>query len=332
MKKSLIALAVLGSMVGVASAQSSVTLFGIVDANLSSVKTGSASKQILGTDGLSSSRLGFKGEEDLGGGLKAGFWLEHRLQPDSGTLSSSRFWHGRASVSLMGEFGEVRLGRFLTDSFMGITSYDIFGTNGMGQNLPLFSTLGSGAQTLVRADNTVAYFLPAMGGLYGSVSVAAGEGTDANKYTGGRLGYGAGPIDVSVSMSQTGTTNKYKLSTVGGSYDAGVAKLFLSFSNTKYLDRKQTISTIGATVPVGTGTFRIQFAKSNANAAAEAITGDAKLFGLGYVHPLSKRTTLYADYGRISNEGKATFVVSGAPGAAAGQDSTGYSVGVRHSF
>ena len=83
MKKSLLALAVLGAFAGAASAQSSVTLFGIVDVNARYVKTGDVKIKSLGTDGINSSRLGFRGVEDLGGGLKAGFaWT--RPYPRSG--------------------------------------------------------------------------------------------------------------------------------------------------------------------------------------------------------------------------------------------------------
>ncbi len=85
MKKSLLALAVLGTFAGVASAQSSVTLFGIVDVGIRNVKNGSnPDLWTQSTDGLNSSRLGFRGVEDLGGGLSAGFWLEAGLAADCG--------------------------------------------------------------------------------------------------------------------------------------------------------------------------------------------------------------------------------------------------------
>src|SRR5687768_18396130 len=110
MKKSLLALAVLGVFAGAASAQSSVTLFGVVDANAKAVKNGSTTTKQLGTDGLASSRLGFRGVEDLGGGMSAGFWIEGGLQPDTGNAGGMN-WQRRSTVSLMGGFGEVRLGR-----------------------------------------------------------------------------------------------------------------------------------------------------------------------------------------------------------------------------
>jgi predicted porin len=110
MNKHLIALALLGLTAGAASAQSSITLFGVVDAGLRSIKTGTVSAKELATDGNSSSRFGFRGEEDLGNGLKAGFWLEAPLSTDTGKGDSTRLFNRRSTVSLISNTaGEVRL-------------------------------------------------------------------------------------------------------------------------------------------------------------------------------------------------------------------------------
>src|SRR5438105_13924062 len=160
MKKSLLALAVLGAFAGAASAQSSVTLFGVVDVNVKSVKNADTTTRQVGTDGLASSRLGFRGIEDLGGGLQAGFWIEGAMTPDDGTAGGQQ-WRRRSTVSLLGGFGEVRLGRDYTPTFWNLTIFDPFGTNGVGSYLNLFASGGvgtpvlSGAQTLVRASNTI---------------------------------------------------------------------------------------------------------------------------------------------------------------------------------
>jgi predicted porin len=157
MKKSLVALAAL-AVAGVASAQSSVTLFGVVDASISgysntarderptvfpnafgvpvylnqgSVKT---SSRQLANSGYNSSRLGFRGTEDLGGGLAASFWLEAPISNDDGQTGVSTFQR-RSTVSLSGGFGELRLGRDYTPTFWNDTVFDPFGTNGVGTNL-----------------------------------------------------------------------------------------------------------------------------------------------------------------------------------------------------
>jgi predicted porin len=202
MKKSLVALAAL-AVAGVASAQSSVTLFGVVDAGVSYVENksenafGGSVKQsqwLLSNSGYNSSRLGFRGTEDLGGGLAASFWLEAGMNNDTGAGGGNApFVSGgglnfnrRSTVSLSGAFGEVRLGRDYTPTFWNDTVFDPFGTNGVGTNL--ISTANgfssSGAVTngftannqYVRASNSVGYFLPPnLGGFYGQFMYAFNE-------------------------------------------------------------------------------------------------------------------------------------------------------------
>src|SRR5215203_7136436 len=109
MKKSLLALAVLGAYAGVASAQSSVQLFGTLDVNARYIKNSGRDRALsMGTDGINSSELRFQGIEDLGGGLKAGFNIRSGFNPDTGT-TGSKFWNRRATVSLYSNAGELRL-------------------------------------------------------------------------------------------------------------------------------------------------------------------------------------------------------------------------------
>ena len=137
----------------------------------------------MGTDGMSSSRLGFRGVEDLGGGLKASFWLEMGLAPDTGRSARGDWGSGtaqrnqlvfnrRSTVSLSNQWGELRLGRDYTATFWSWTVFDPFGTNGVGAatNLALGRTCqtalaGTTYGTLVRANNMVQYILP--GGVFG---------------------------------------------------------------------------------------------------------------------------------------------------------------------
>src|SRR4051794_22871204 len=115
MNSKVLAAAVALAAAASANAQSSVvTIFGTVDASARSITTGDNTVRQLGTDGTNFSRLGFKAEEDLGGGLKAGVWLESALNPDTGTTNvSGKFWHRRSTVSLFTTYGELRIGRDL---------------------------------------------------------------------------------------------------------------------------------------------------------------------------------------------------------------------------
>jgi len=334
MKKSLLALAVLGAFSGIAAAQSSVTVFGVIDVDARYIKnkTGATSvhSKTLSTDGLSNSRLGFRGVEDLGGGLKAGFWLESALSAVNGTIDQVRFWGRRSTVSLLGGFGEVRLGRDFTPSYNGYADYATFGTNGSGgaqlfANYVLAGSLSPNqAQTATRADNMVSYFLPSgLGGLFGQFSIAAAEGHTGDattfenmKYVGGRLGYAAGPVSASVSYGKTDvapliaggvTDNTFSRVTAGASYDFGVAKLNAFYIVSKLAVRKATDIEVGATVPVGPGQIRVSYARIKVNdgvAALSALAPDANKLALGYVHNLSKRTALYATAGHINNKSR----------------------------
>ena len=118
------------------------------------------------------------------------------------------------------------------------------------------------------------------------------------------------------------------------SYDLGVAKPSFSYTEGKYNAAKQSIWTAAVVVPLGQGAINASYTDAKANTAAEAIAGvgDAKLFAVGYVYNLSKRTALYTTYAQIENNGLGRFVVAGAPAAANGQKSSGFDVGVRHSF
>ncbi|MBO9515689.1 MAG: porin [Variovorax sp.] len=290
MKKSLVALAALAT-VGAASAQSSVTLFGVLDAAISSysnkaedknfasfanptyVNRGSvtSSRTALTSSGHTSSRIGFRGTEDLGGGLAASFWLEASLGNDDGTAgagfnklssadASNQFFNRRSTVSLSGAFGEVRLGRDYTPVFWNDTVFDPFGTNGVGANLVNTATKTFGQPTpdyYTRTNNSVGYFLPPnLGGFYGQVMYSFNEkdsfdpatatpnavnNSRQGRYIGGRFGYANGPLDVAAAYGTTivgdqfyrGVTNNLNAWNLGGSYDFGVVKLFAEYSQSK---------------------------------------------------------------------------------------------------
>ncbi|MFG6432366.1 porin [Roseateles sp. LYH14W] len=342
MKKALIALAVLGLTGGAAVAQSSVTLFGVVDAAVRYTKANGVTAKRLDSSGLGTSRLGVRGVEDLGGGLKAGFWLESQIDTDTGVAGGgSAFWGRRATVSLTGEFGEVRLGRNKTASRLHLEDFDPYAATGLPNTLAVYSNLGGGNSTAYgRADNLASYSLPGgLGGFYGGVDVAAAEGTLANKHMSARAGYKAGPLHVSGTFANAdGPAAKYKLTSVGVAYDLGVAKPSFAYTQAKYGARKQTIYTAAVVVPLGQGSIQASYTDAKANTAAETAAtgytriGDASLLAVGYTYNLSKRTALYTTVAQISNDGAARFALSGSPAVAAGGKSSGFDVGVRHSF
>jgi predicted porin len=203
MIKSIVALAALVAT-GSAFAQSSVLLFGIADISLSryAVSEG-GNKTALTHSGAGASRLGFRGAEDLGGGMAASFWLESAITPDDGTPGGLAF-RRRSTVSLSGNWGELRLGRDHNASYWNDTYFDPFTTNGVGSNIifrteqsttafPFTKDGAANSPNYVRADNMIGYMLPPdLGGVYGQFQYALHEqvgGQNTGKYTGARLGY-----------------------------------------------------------------------------------------------------------------------------------------------
>lgn len=234
MKKSLIALTSLCA--AGAFAQSSVTVFGAVDLGYESVKTNAGRISGIGPSALASSALGFRGVEDLGGGLAASFWLEAALNPasgygPSGTTQNNQnttipagglMFNRRSTVGLSGNFGELRIGRDYTPSYWNYTFYDPFGNTSVGISLTAAGSAGAAA-TQVRASNSIAYFLPkSLGGFFGQVTYAIGNrastetfsGTspayavgrntsDNGRYVGLRFGYGQGPFQTAAAYGRT---------------------------------------------------------------------------------------------------------------------------------
>lgn len=340
MKKSLIALAVT-AVAGIASAQSSVTIFGVTDVNIRNVKnSGVAGNTTMSGGGLSSNRFGFRGVEDLGGGLKAGFWLESDINVDSGTTNANgKLFARRSTASLMGNWGELRLGRDLMPSGAHSYIYDPFGVIGVGGSNNT-SRMPALSPTYYRSDNAVQYFSPNLSGFQAQFSWAPDESgvNNVNRYVGTRLSYGAGPLSVSASYGSTNlAVGKYQSVGLAGSYDLGVVKLMSHYYRDKIAgsatpEEKRFL--VGVTVPMGAGEVRASYVRSDATGGTAAYNAsDASQLALGYTHNLSKRTALYTTFARISNKGGATFAVSGGtPGITAGGNSTAYEFGMRHSF
>ena len=346
MKKSLLALAALVSFAGAASAQSTVTLFGIVDAAYAHLSAGGKSVKGITNSGLNSSRLGFRGVEDLGGGMKAGFWIEGALSNDDGN-AAGQTWQRRSTVSLMGDaWGEIRLGRDYVPHFWNTTVYDPFGTNGVGQAMTygLAGNVGGNITNQVRSNNTIGYFLPGnLGGFTGQFQIGFGEnagGVKTNNYVGGRLGYAAGPLSVHGAYGKTeGLTDAadVKALNFGASYNFGVVVPMVFWGQEKAGNGgKVQAWLLGATAPFGQHEVRAAYSRYDIKEPAAVRNNDWNKFAVGYGYNLSKRTQMYATYARVSNKGAQNKTVSnnglGGVTAAPGGNSTGYELGLRHSF
>ena len=330
MKKTLLALAVLGTLAGTASAQTNVTIYGVVDAGVSWIDNGAAAGNTVRMDSglLNGSRLGFRGTEDLGGGLSANFQIENGFDSTTGAATQGGLLFGRqAWVGLSNNLGAVKLGRqnnvlYVASAFV----YDPFGISLAGDASKFFKLYGS------RTDNAVDFSVKA-GGVTGELAYGFGEvagNNSGNRQLGVMLRYKAGPVDALLAYHRqnnaTGTDNA-KTTLLGGNYDFGRAKVYAAYAWDKglgALDQRDAL--IGVGVPVGgVGTVLASYIRKTDKAVANA---DSNQIALGYVHDLSKRTALYTSYSRVSNDGAANY--GGA--AVAGATVKLFDFGVRHRF
>lgn len=277
-KRSMLGVAI-WAMGSAASAQSSLTVFGVVDAAVSGFSNKSrdsrnptlarpgdlnrgdveVSSKMLRNSGYNSSRVGFRGTEDLGGGLAASFWLEAPITNDDGQTGIFAFSR-RSTVSLSGPFGEIRLGRDYSPTFWNDSAADPWNQVGGGSSLMSAAlglvSAGNGFatnQNYARASNSVGYFLPpGLGGFYGQVMYVFNEnagyspgnltppGVNANggvnpgqvtpsqagRYAGGRLGYASGPLDVAIAYGQSNLSDSFYAGTTDLVKIANVAAIY----------------------------------------------------------------------------------------------------------
>jgi predicted porin len=337
------ALAGLTLAAGTAAAQpSSVTIYGLIDQSVSKMNSGQSTltffpNTLVGRPGTwtvlasTSSRLGFRGSEDLGDGYKANFLIEHRFQPDTGTTEPrdgalTTFWNAASWVGLSGSFGEVRLGRQFVPAFYVAVATDPWSYDYNVGGAAAFTRGGNGVTT---AYNAVTYRSPVAAGFSAEVMVAAAEGGAAavnapagrvGRNTGANVQYSRGPLWVAAAYNdsrQENTPIRNRYWTLGGAYDFGFIRPTISYAegqnNVSNNPRTRTML-IGATAPLGLGRLKMVVARydaalgqnfnaSNASLPQTLTKGENTVkLGLGYEYFLSKRTSLHADIGTAKTQ------------------------------
>jgi predicted porin len=349
--------------VGTASAQqTALTIYGLVDAGIvreSGGINGSTTKLTSGVQ--NGSRLGFKGTEDLGGGLTAKFVLESGFNIDTGASgqggqgqTTGRLFGRQAYVGLGGNWGNVTLGRQYTPHYLAIADIDPFGVGLAGNALNLIPSI-------LRTDNTIKYTTPTWSGFVADVSYTLGEqpgNNTAGRQYGAAIGYANGPLVVKLAhqrangpaAGQADTSgfpapiaagDRSRNTFLGAKWDFGVAAASVAFNTNKGGTLPGTTGTIdsrdwllGVSVPYGTSTFLASYIRKNDRTANNT---DANQWALGYTFAMSKRTNFYASWARISNDRDLTYRVGNATdtGFATAPTATGdkaFNVGVRHLF
>lgn len=351
MKKSLLALAVLGAFAGTAAAQTNVTLYGIADAAIGAADRGGQNESniVHVFSGVqSTSRFGVRGSEDLGNGLRGVFNLEARVGMDDGG-HDAQFWQRRAVVGLAGGFGTIVLGRDYTPGFTAAGTTDVMGY-GLFNNWLTYTTNGGIA---TRASNGLFYTSPNWGGLTVRGMFAAGETDDEynaagvrtqKKGTGNAYGlsavYANGPFTLQGYYQQAdgGINSDLKQYGIGGQYAFGMFRVALNYGmaeDTRFADEHEGLG-VGIGVKVGQGEFLANYIRQEFKSDEKADS-----FGIAYVHPLSKRTNLYATYGQLKNKNGGQFgmraadlFVGGDAPYSAGVNSKpkALAIGIRHMF
>jgi predicted porin len=363
MKKLHIALAIAGALTGTAYAETTVDIYGVVDMGFVR-ETGTVAGLTNGTGGAilpagnklssgaqSGTRLGFRGSEDLGGGLKALFVLETGIAADAGGFNQGNVAFARQSfVGVRGNFGTVTLGRQYTSYFLSLSQIaDPFaaGLAGNAQNLMLPpgvpagtpaatdpATVSAEPDRAIRMNNAIKYATTMWNGLSGEIAYGFGEttnGSQPNRVLTASVTYSADPLNVSLAAYHKNNrtdTDKMQSVLLAANYNFGVAKVFAAYADNDWFVAKSRDFLIGATVPVGPHTFIASYIHKTGRGVTDG--SDANQWALGYTYTLSKRTNLYAAYGHINNDGAAKYTVGN--NSENGTSDTAFNLGVRHTF
>ena len=348
-----------------ASAQSSVQLYGVVDMGVSSYKgDGAGSRQMVTSGGNQASRLGFRGREDLGSGLVAGFDMESGINADTGTgqLSNTNnqasgnsgggglTFNRKSFVYLQSkQWGELRLGRDYTPAFWNTFLFDPFRVGVGASTHVLHGTTVTG----FRASNSVGYFSPGCSGpscqgFFYQGMVAFGENgagpdrQDGNLY-GLRVGYGGEQWNAAAAVTTTRNriADDYTSMNIAASYLWNGHRFMALAAENRTGNRLAAVGNanrvrywqLGAEWKVGNGSIPMSFMRLTRNDGASS---SSQKYAVGYVHNLSKRTALYGTYAYVDNRGSINLpVASGAvngPIPTAGGNASGFDIGMRHSF
>ena len=344
MKKSkLLTALLLSGLASAAMAQSSVTLYGIIDLSLSRENNSSGVATRMESGVLNGSRFGFKGSEDLGGGLSARFQLEGGINADDGSSAQGGRLFGRTAwVGLEGGFGQVRLGRQYTPIYLSLLNVDPFGGALKGDMASRNWFNNGGA----RIDNTVAYYSPTVSGFSGSALYGFGEvpgNNSASRTVGLSLGYTKGPAVVALAYNRrdnSASTDNERAALLGGSYDFGVVRVHAAYDDVRGYNSLALVPVhitdqmLGVSAPVGPGRFMASYLRKKDKVNADT---DAHQWAIGYVYDLSKRTALYASYANATNQKNSRIntrynVNFTDNGGTPGTPDKVYDIGIRHSF
>ena len=330
MKKMMIAVLASSLSAGAAMAQSGVTVYGVVDAALVHESGGAAGSVNAVTGGVGSgSRVGLKGQEDLGAGRKLYFVLENGLNLDTGSAAQGGLLFGRqAYVGMSGELGALRAGRQYSPYYRamsGVSDPFCDGFAGSAGNILVTNT---------RLDNMVSYATPSVRGFTAELATALGEqagNAAAKRAYSSALTYAGGNLVIALSRHRQQNalaTDSSANTLLAARYNFGFAEASLGYArNTALAGGRSNDAIVGLILPFGAARLYASYIRHN---DAGATGRDARQAALGATYALSKRTDVYAAYAHIRNRNGATFTVGNA--TTSGTGNAGANLGIRHQF
>lgn len=348
LKKKLLAVACLAlpaaAAPSLASAQTSVKLYGLYDAFVGYTKSNGASKVVVDSSGMSTSYWGVGGSEDLGGGLKAVFAAEAFIRNDTGQAGrydGDPYFARNSYVGLSGNFGQVLLGRNTTPYFLSTIIFNPFADSFTFSPMVLNTFIGGG-NTIVQGDtgtsNSIRYTTPAWNGLSLDVVASAGSELATGPRKQGRMAdvalfYFNGPWSATAVVrklyldpSEAVSSNQLDWQ-LGGAYDFGAFKLYAQYQQLKLStsgadDAKTKTGQIGVSVKAGAGNVLASYVRTKYENMPDA--GEKRNTGaIGYDYFLSKRTDVYAMLYMNNVSSTSSF---------AGDKDRTLGLGIRHQF
>ena len=318
MKRSLIVAALAATAATSAFAQSNVTIYGRLNTTLERIKDGDTSSNSMNNN---SSRIGFKGTEDLGGGLKAMFVIEHGFDSSTGAASggTGSLWGREATVGLSGNFGTVRLGRMpASEGYFATADYVSMHNHDTGTSSDAFY---AGSALICGLSNTIAYTSPTVAGASIAIQKRMTEGTTNNALSiGGN--YDAGPLHLGLGYE---SCEGDKSTAVRAAYEMGPLTVGGYVEKNSGNGNSRTNLRLAAMYVMDASEFHVNLGLAGKiNSTADT---DAKQFTLGYNYNLSKRTKVYGYYTKVDNGNAISYT-----GPVAGNDFSSLALGVRHNF
>ncbi|HRQ64072.1 MAG TPA: porin [Xanthomonadaceae bacterium] len=348
----LLASGVLGAIALPVTAQGNVTVYGVADAALTRTSGGGTGSNwaMDGRGILQGSRIGFRGTEDLGNGMKAVFWLEQGINIDTGTTppgapaGSSWAFQRQAWVGLSSAWGTLGLGRQYAPGF-ATARFDILEGSGLFSARGWLTSVGGytiNPGSAARWSNSVRYMSPDLQGFsfegiysaHNNEDASAPGSPSSDDRWAVAAGYKNGPGEIGVVYHNVGMgagVDDTKEVFVGGSWDFRVVKAMATWQqkNAQASSGDNRLWSVGVVVPVlSSSAFHLGYAALD----RKGRDNDSDSWSAGIVHDLSKRTALFAILNRLHHEELAPNLSGIEQAILPGKTASTWAFGIRHRF